>query len=211
MHVDIGARDADEARSLVRAGDVGVIAVDPLELRGGLVAARAQDDRVGAYVVLEAARRAAEARSPLRLAPVATRLEETTEGAAPAAFAAEAAAAVIVDVTFATDVPGESAKADGAHGLGSGPAIARGPVLDRRLSDVLLRVAEEDAVPHTIEAVRRHTQTDAEAFQFSRTGTRTALVSIPTRYVHTPNELVDLADVEATVCLLAGLAQRTLS
>jgi endoglucanase len=206
LHLDIGARDAAEARSLVRPGDLGVIDVAPFEPREGVLAGRALDNRLGAYVVLESARRVAG--GEVRLAPVATRREETFEAAGPAAFAAEADAAIVVDVTFATDVPGDSPRLDGAHPVGSGPAIARGPVLDMRLADLLVDTAEAEGIPFTIEAIQRLTNSDAEAYQTARTGTPTALLSIPLRYMHTPVELARLDDVEACVRLLVAAAPR---
>lgn len=212
LHLDVGARDGDEARSLVRPGDAGVVTAAPVELRNGRIAARALDDRVGLYVVLEAARRAAEERTPVRLAPVATVREETGGGvAAVAAYTFELDAAIAVDVTYATDVPGESARIDGAHALGSGPAIARGPVAAGPLVDALVAAAERERIPFTYEAVRRLSNTDADDLQTARAGTPTALVSVPLRYMHTPVEVVEPQDVEATIALLLAFAREPLA
>jgi endoglucanase len=208
LHVDVGARDGAEARSLVRAGDMGLIDAEPFELRDGVLAARALDNRLGAYVALEAARRSA---GSARFVPVATCREETFEAAAPSAVAAGADLAIVVDVTFASDVPGDSPRVDGAHALGSGAAIARGPVLDRRLADLLIETAEAEGIPFSIEAIQRRTNSDAESFQTARGGTPTALVSIPLRYMHTPVELARLDDVEACVRLLVAAAPRLAS
>lgn len=211
LHVDVGARDAAEARELVRVGDGGVIESAPVELRNGRVAARALDDRIGCYVALEAARRAAGEGTPVRLAPVATVREETGGGvAAVAAYAFAPDAAIVLDVTYATDVPGDSPAIDGEHGLGSGPAIARGPVADERLVDALVAAADAESIAYTFEAVRRLSSTDADDFQSSGRGVPTALVSLPVRYMHTPCELLDLADAEAAIRLLVAFARSPL-
>src|SRR5439155_6301643 len=76
LHVDVGARSAEEARELVRAGDVGVFAAEPLELREGRLVSRALDNRLGCYVALEAARRVA-GEAPGDVVAVAATQEET--------------------------------------------------------------------------------------------------------------------------------------
>jgi endoglucanase len=116
--------------------------------------------------------------------------------------------AIAVDVTHATDAPGIDEKELGSHALGSGPAIGRGSTLSPKVFDLLVETAEEAGIEHTILASGRGTSTDADAIQISRSGIPTGLVSIPLRYMHSPVEMVDLADVEATVELLAAFASR---
>ena len=116
--------------------------------------------------------------------------------------------AVAVDVTHATDAPGVDEKELGSHPLGSGPVIGRGSTLSPKVFELLVETAEEAGIEHTIEASGRGTSTDADAIQISRSGIPTGLVSIPLRYMHSPVEMVDLADVEATVELIAAFAER---
>lgn len=211
LHIDIGAKDGDEARRLVRPGDVAVIAGEPVELPNGRVASRSLDNRLGAYVALEAARLAAEVGdAPGDVAAVAAVQEEVGDfgGARTSIFALEPVIAIAVDVTHATDVPGGDPKAEGEHGLGSGPAISRGSTISPRIYDLLAEAAEAEGIEHTIEVSAGTTSTDMDAMYLSRAGVATGLVSIPLRYMHTPTEIVDLADVEACARLLAVFARR---
>jgi len=115
---------------------------------------------------------------------------------------------VAIDVTHATDAPEIDEKELGSHPLGSGPAIGRGSTLSPKVFELLVETAEEIGIEHTISASGRSTSTDADAIQISRSGIPTGLVSIPLRYMHSPVELVDLDDVEATVELIASFAAR---
>ncbi len=210
MHIDIGARDGDQARELVRVGDVAVIDAEPAELANGRLTSRALDNRLGSYVALEAARSVAQAGGAAwELAAVAVAQEEITFGGSrTSAFALEPAAAIVVEVTHATDAPGIEVKESGKHELGSGPAIGRGAILNERLFELLSETAEAEQIPFTVEASARATGTDADAVHLSRGGVPTALVSIPIRYMHSPVELVQLDDVQACVQLVAKAALR---
>ena len=128
-------------------------------------------------------------------------------GARTAAFEVRPDLAVAIDVTHATDAPGVDEKEVGSHPLGSGPVIGRGSTLSPKVFELLVEAAEEAGIEHTIGASGRGTSTDADAIQISRSGIPTGLVSIPLRYMHSPVELVDLGDVEATVELVAAFAE----
>jgi putative aminopeptidase FrvX len=210
LHIDIGAADRDEAAELVRVGDPVAIAAEPVRLAGERLVARAMDNRLGAYVALEALRRCHE-RDSLRgsFAAIAAVQEEIgLFGARTSAFEVRPDLAVAVDVTHATDAPGVEAKQLGEHPLGSGPAIGRGSTLSPKVFELLSETAEEVGIEHTISASGRTTSTDADAIQISRSGIPTGLVSIPLRYMHSPVEMVDLGDLEATVDLIAAFAAR---
>jgi putative aminopeptidase FrvX len=210
LHVDIGAKDGDEARSLVRPGDQVVIAAEPLDLPNGRVASRALDNRLGVFVAIEVARRVKQAGGgggPV--AGVAAVQEEIgAHGARVMAYGLEPDLAVVVDVTHASDAPGVDPGELGEHGLGSGPVITRGAVVNRAVNDLLDEVAAAEGIECSTEASGRSTGTDADTVHLSRTGVPTAVVSIPLRYMHSPVEMVDLADVEATIKLLTALALR---
>lgn len=210
LHVDIGATDRDEAAALLRVGDPIVIAAEPVSLVGERLVSRAMDNRLGAYVALESLRRADE-RGELTgsFAAVAAVQEEIgLFGARTAAFQVRPDLAVAVDVTHATDAPGVDEKEIGSHPLGSGPAIGRGSTLSPKVFELLVETAEAEGIEHSISASGRGTSTDADVLQISRAGIPTGLVSIPLRYMHSPVEMVDLRDVEATVELLAAFAAR---
>jgi len=211
LFLDVGARNGEEARTLVRVGDAALVAGGPLELRNGRVAARALDNRLGCYVALEAARRiAAEGGAPGDVAGLAVVQEEVGDfaGARTSAYDLRPAVAIAVDVTHATDVRGGDPEDEGDHRLGTGAAIMRGPSIHPRIFELLHEAAEAEGIPFSIEISRGHTNTDADAVYLSRVGVATGLVSIPLRYMHTPVEVVDLADVEAVVRLLVAFARR---
>src|SRR6266536_1086702 len=211
LYLDVGARDGEDARSLVRPGDAAVIAGAPLELRNNRIAARSLDNRIGAYVALEAARRiAADGGAPGPVAGLAAVQEEVGDfaGARTAAFELEPAVAVAVDVTHATDVRGGDPEKEGEHKLGSGVAIMRGPAIHPQVFDLLYETAQAEEIPFTVEVSRGRTNTDADAMYLSRHGVATGLLSIPLRYMHTPVETVELDDVEAVVRRLVAFARR---
>jgi endoglucanase len=211
LHLDVGARDKEEALALVRVGDVAVIAGEPLELPNDRLVSRSLDDRLGAYVALEAARLVAEAGDAAGdFAAVAAVQEEVGDfgGARTSAFGLEPAVAIVVDVTSATDVPEGDPTLLGEHGVGSGPAVARGSTINPRVFELLCEAAEAEGIEHTVEVSSGTTNTDLDAIHVSRAGVATGLISIPTRYLHTPTELVALADVEACARLVAAFVRR---
>jgi endoglucanase len=210
LHIDVGAASAEEARRLVRIGDVGVIDGDPIELPNERLVSRALDNRVGCYVAAETARMVAQAGgAPGDVIALAVAQEETgLHGARTSAYTIRPDLAIAVDVTFATDQPGIELGEITRHRLGSGPVIARGTMLHPRVFDLLHETAEAEGIPFTLESVGRRTSTDADSFHDSRGGVPTGLVSVPVRYIHSPVELVHLKDIESTVRLLAAFAQR---
>jgi endoglucanase len=210
LHIDIGAKDADEARGLVRIGDVAVIEGQPLDLPNGRVVSRSIDNRIGCYVAAEAARLVAEAGgAPGDVLALAVAQEETgLAGARTSAFALRPDVAIVVDVTFATDQPGVELGELTDHKLGSGPVLARGTNLHPKVFELLYTCAENEEIPITLESLGRATGTDADAFHISGSGIPTGLVAVPCRYMHSPVEMVSVGDLDAAARLIAAFAQR---
>jgi endoglucanase len=210
LHIDVGAVDREEAAEQIRVGDPVVIAAEPMQVMGDRLVSRAMDNRLGAYVALESLRRCNERNGPGgSFAAVAAVQEEIgLFGARTAAFEVRPDIAIAVDVTHATDAPGVDEKELGSSPLGSGPVIGRGSTLSPKVFELLVETAEEEGIEYSISASGRGTSTDADVLQISRAGIPTGLVSIPLRYMHSPVEMVDLRDVEATVELLAAFAAR---
>ncbi len=206
LWIDIGAKGGDEAKERVRVGDVGVIDQELLELPNGRIASRSLDNRMGAFVVLEALRLLSEENGlDAEVVAVASVQEEIgLYGARGAAFGLDPDAAIAVDVTHATDTPSVSKNEHGDHALGSGPVITRATNLSPIVTDGLIAAAEEEGIAYTLEADSRFTSTDADAIQFTRAGIATGLVSIPNRYMHSPNEIVALEDLENCARLIAA-------
>ena len=206
LWIDIGAKDGEEAKEKVRVGDVTVVDQDVLELPNGRVASRSLDNRMGAFVVLEALRLLSEEEDfAAEVVAVASVQEEIgLYGARGAAFGLDPDAAIAVDVTHATDTPGMPKNEHGDHSLGSGPVITRAANLSPVVTDGLIETAESEGIAYTLEADSRSTSTDADAIQFTRAGVATGLVSAPNRYMHSPNEIVALEDLENCAHLIAA-------
>jgi putative aminopeptidase FrvX len=210
LHIDIGAKDGDDARAKVRIGDIAVIAAEPVELFNDRVISRSMDNRIGCFVALEAARLVADAGgAPGDVAAVAVAQEEITFGGArTTAYSLEPDIAVVVDVTFETASPGTEEKEIGRHKFGSGPVLTRGSTLHPAVFELLHAAGEAEGIPFTVAASARSTGTDADAFHISRAGIPSAVVSVPLRYMHSPVEMVQLDDVENAAKLIAAFARR---
>jgi putative aminopeptidase FrvX len=213
LWLDIAATSRAEANAQVRIGDPGVLASSVLEFPNGRLVSRSIDNRIGAFVVLETIRYlAADATRPAAaVTAVATSREEIAAnggGARSGAVALEADVALVVDVSHATDYPGIDKRKRGDHRLDSGPILARGASVNERVFDLLVEAAEAERIPYSIEAVSRDTHTDAEAIFNAHRGVATGLVSVPNRYMHSPNEMVAIEDLDRTARLLAAFARR---
>jgi endoglucanase len=208
LWLDVGAKSRDEAASLgLRVGDPAVLAQKMVTLAGDRIASRAVDNRIGAYVVLEALRLLADDPPMAAVTAVATSQEEigySGGGARTSAYTLEPQVAIVVDVTFSTDVPDVEKKELGEHKLGGGPVISRGSASHNEVFEMLVRVAEEEGISYTIQASPRSTRTDADAIYLTRAGVPTALVSVPNRYMHSPSEMVSVEDLKSTSRLIAA-------
>lgn len=213
LWVDIGARNRDEVKARgVRVGDPAVLDARLIELGDDLIASRSIDNRIGAFVVLEAVRLLAQEGAPpsAMVAAVATTQEEIGYhggGARPAAYQLDPQVALVVDVTFASDAPGIEKKEVGEHKLGGGPVLTRGSAAHPVVFERLVEVAEREGIPYTITAAPRLTSTDADAIYLSRHGVATGIISVPNRYMHSPNEIVSLKDLERTAQLIAAFCR----
>lgn len=206
LWVDIGAATKAEAEERVGVGDAGVIDSRAVEMPNGRLVSRSIDDRIGAFVVLEALRRYAEQPGKAAVVAVATTQEEIAfhgGGALVCATCVNPKMAIVVDVTFATDHPGVEKKEHGEHKLGGGPVLTRGSIVSPVVFTLLRDAARRLEIPVSVLAAGRDTSTDADAIHIAREGIPTALLSIPNRYMHSPNEMVSLADVDRAASLLA--------
>ena len=119
--------------------------------------------------------------------------------------------AICVDVTFATDHPGMEKKEIGDHKMGGGPILSRGALISPVVLRLLRETAKRHDIAHAVHAVGRDTSTNADAIHIAREGVATGLVSIPNRYMHSPNELVSLDDVDRTATLIAEVCRQVTS
>ena len=209
--VDIGVKNRKEAEKLVAVGDPLVLDHEMSELQGDIVVGRGFDDRVGAFVVLEAARQLAQMKISAEIHAVATTQEEIgLRGGRTAAFGIDPQIGIAVDLYFATDYPTmeDSVKRHGKIEIGKGPVITRGPNIHPRLFEFFVATAEKRRIKHQIQAQGSATGTDASVMQVSRSGVITGLLSVPNRYMHSSCELCSLDDIEATFRLLAETCAR---
>jgi putative aminopeptidase FrvX len=209
LWIDIGAANRAEAEARIRIGDPGVLAAGVLEFPNGKLVSRSTDNRIGAFVVLEALRLLAQDRPQATVTAVATTREEiaaTGGGARSSVHRLEPDVAIVIDVTHATDYPGIEKRKHGDFRLGGGPVISRGASVSELVFELLIETAAAEGIPYSIEAASRDTHTDAEAIFNAHRGVATGLVSVPNRYMHSPNEMVSLDDLERTSALLAAFA-----
>ncbi|MCB0063832.1 MAG: M42 family metallopeptidase [Caldilineaceae bacterium] len=205
LWLDIGATNKADAASLVRVGDPVTLELGYQEMRNGLANAPGMDNATGAWVCIEALRRAGQ--QPLNVAvfAVSTVQEEIgLRGARTSTFGVDPTIGIAVDVTHATDCPTIDKRQNGDVRLGAGPVIDRGPNVNPRLFDRLVEAAEAAEISYQLEAHGRGTGTDANAMQLSRAGVATAIVSIPNRYMHSAVETISLDDIDKAADLLAA-------
>ena len=202
--IDIGAKDAEEARKYVQEGDPIHLHTYHEELLNGRLCARAIDDRGGAFIILEALKRAKERGCAIGVYAATTVGEETTmRGAHWAGSAVNPDVAIAVDVTYAQDYPGTDPNESGKVVLGGGPVICNSSIANKKVNDLLKSIAKENDIPYQVESFVGRTGTDADKIHFANSGVVTALLSLPLRYMHSPSEVCDLKDVENSIELLA--------
>jgi endoglucanase len=200
LYIDVGACDA--ASASVRVGDAA--AFDRSFVDGGdHLISKAMDDRLGCAVTIEALRHLQG--SPNDVYAVFTVQEEVgSRGAVVSAFGIEPEIGLAVDVTLTGDTPEARPM---AVELGKGPAIKvmdAGMLAHPGIKQWMIDTAERVGIPYRLEVLELG-GTDGEEIQRSRAGVPTGCLSIPTRYVHTPSEMVNYNDVLASAKLLAAL------
>ena len=203
--IDIGAKDAEDARKYVQEGDPIHLHTYHEEMLNGYLAARAVDDRGCAFIVLEALKRAKEKGCNIGVYAATTVGEETTmRGAHWAASRVKPNVAIAVDVTYAQDYPGTDPAESGDVKLGKGPVICNSSIANRKVNELLKVCAKENQIPYQMESFAGRTGTDADKMHFAGDGYVTALLSLPLRYMHSPSEVCHMDDIENAIELLAA-------
>jgi putative aminopeptidase FrvX len=209
LFVDVGF-DGDAVKEKVRLGDPVTFDVAMEEFGDGMAVSRAMDDKMGAYVVAEVARRVAgKGGAAGDLVAAATVQEEVgLRGGITSAFQIEPDVGIAVDVGHATDYPDVDKRRHGDCSLGKGPIITRGANINPKVFELLVEAAGSEKLAVQFEGEPRATGTDANAIQLARGGRAAGLVSVPLRYMHTQNEMLSLADLEAAIRLLTAFVTR---
>jgi endoglucanase len=203
--IDVGL-PTDELTSAVRVGDLVTMKRDLVELKGGLVAGKALDNRASVVAAVVCLEQLAHLAHDWDVLVAATVQEEIgLKGAVTSAFALDPTLAIAVDVTWARQpgVPDEY-----TYELGKGPTIGCGPNFHPKVVQALVEAAKALEMSHHIEPAARPPGTDARAIQVSQAGIPCGLISIPLRSMHTPVETVSVKDIERAGRLLATFISR---
>lgn len=205
LWIDIAAKDKADAQSKVRIGDVATLQGGPVLLNDTLLLSRSLDDKIGLAVLMGLAQNLQSLHTDKDIYLVASVQEELgARGAKMITEAIRPDVGIAIDVTHATDYPTMSPAKDGDISLGKGAGIPMGPNMSKGINQQLISLAESNGIPYQIEAIARPTGTDAREIQVAGTGIRTGLISIPCRYMHTPSEVVSLADADSAIALLSA-------
>jgi len=212
QYIDIGAASKQEAETLIRVGDPVTFAVGLTRLHGDRIASRGFDDKAGSFVVAEVLRTIAGKKSrklPVDLYGVSSVQEEVgLRGGTTSSYAVNPDIGICVEVDFCTDQPDVERKYHGDVALGKGPILPRGANINPALFELLADTASREKIPVQFSGIPKASGTDANVMQISRGGVATALVKIPLRYMHTPVEVLSLADLENAVRLVAATLYR---
>ncbi len=207
IYVDIGVSNKEEALELVQVGDPITYASDLEFLNDDILTARALDNRIGGYIIAEAMRKIRENRDKLKVNVIA--LNSVQEevggfGARMMSFRYMPDAAIVTDVTHATDTPGINQMQHGAVALGKGPSVQHGGANHPRLVKFIEDICEKEGIEIQHEATSVRTGTDADSIFYQRTGIPSALVSLPLRYMHSPVEICSMSDVNALIDIMVA-------
>ncbi len=202
--LDIGANSREEATALVSVGDSVCADTQVRTLLNDRLCGRALDDKTGAFIILEAARLAAERGATCGIHANTVVGEETTgRGAYFAAANVKPSCAVIVDVTWASDAPGGDPGASGEVTLGGGPVLCRSGMTNKAMNRLFERIAADKGIPLQFEVAGGKTYTDGDTALKTGAGVPVTLVSVPLRYMHSSVEVGSWRDIEYCVELIA--------
>ena len=204
LRIDIGAKDKEDALKYVELGDTVTFDTDVREMLNGCITGRALDDRIGAYIVMEALAEARKRGASVGCYAVSTTGEETTgNGAYFTASRVKPNIAIAVDVTYTSDNCGISEAETGDVAVGKGPVLCNNPSIHKKVNEWLKDCAKKLNMDIQIEAAGGRTGTDGDTMHRTGIGVPFALVSIPLRYMHNPDEVGSLKDIQECIELLA--------
>ena len=204
LRIDIGAKDREDAQKYVELGDTVTFDTDVRELLNDCICGRALDDRLGAFIVMEALAEAKKRGASVGCYAVSTTGEETTgNGAYFTASRVRPNIAIAVDVTYTSDNCGISEAESGDVSVGKGPVICNNPSIHKKVNERLRACAAKLNMEIQTEAASGRTGTDGDIMHRTGIGVPFALVSIPLRYMHNPAEVGSLRDVQDCIDLLA--------
>lgn len=204
LWIDIGAKDKKAAEKKVCVGDHATFSPGLETLSGSIITTKATDNKAGVYVAGCILKELADENISANIYSVSSVQEEVgLRGARTSAFGIDPHVGIAIDVTHATDYPGMNKNQLGDVALEKGPTIAVGANINPKVFELLKKAGNNAKVKYQIEAAPRGTGTDANAIQVTRAGVAAGLISIPNRYMHTPNEVISFKDLDGAVKLLS--------
>ena len=209
LFIDIGAENQEQAKKMgVKIGDPVGFDIKFAKVGKNIVIGRAFDDRVGCAVMVEVMKRLEK--TECTVYAVGTVQEEVgLRGATTAAFGIYPDVGIALDVTIAGDVPGVR-EVEAPIKLGKGPSIEiadMGLIAHPKVVRLLVDAAEENKIPYQLETGLPGS-TDAARISLTREGVPSGVISIPTRYIHSPSSLLSLEDAEKAVKLTVAAIQK---
>lgn len=206
LHIDVGAKSADDLKGLVSVGDYIVYDFAHADLMNERLAGRGLDNRSGIFMLSEVLKRLKGEKLSVGVYLASTTNEETNMGGAYfAATHVKPNLAIACDVTFATDDCTSSKSKDGDVRFENGPVISHGAQVNKKINRLIRQVANAHGIPLQDELTPRMTGTDADRMRLTGAGVPVALISLPLRYMHAPAEVVSLKDVQAEIDLIVAL------
>ena len=200
MAIDIGL-SAEEAKKAVSIGDRVTMRNFSNQLLNNCISGSALDNRAGVVAIFGALDILKDKLHNVKLSVLFSVQEEVgCRGAGCGAFALMPDCAIAVDVGFGDDVYTDKSQ---TISLGGGPSIGIAPILSKALSDELVSIAKDEDIPYQHDVMSRTTGTNADTITVVGSGVPTLLLSVPLRYMHTANEVVNIDDIENTSKLIA--------
>ncbi|MBT3169719.1 MAG: M42 family metallopeptidase [Candidatus Cloacimonetes bacterium] len=204
LWIDFGAKDKKDAEKKISVGDFITFSKGMEMLSSHLVTTKATDNKAGVFVAGALLKELANEKTVANVYAVSSVQEEVgLRGARTSAFGIDPHVGIAVDVTVSTDYPGMSKSKFGDISLGKGPAVSVGANINPKVFELLKKAADKAKIKYQVEAAPRATGTDANAIQVTRSGVAAGLISLPNRYMHTPNEIISLNDLSDAVQLIA--------
>ena len=211
VFIDVGASNKEEVENMgIHPGTVATFDDELIEINGRFWAGRALDNRIGGYMIAEAARRLKEQGKNLPFALYvvnAVQEEVGLRGAEMIAKRIKPNVAIVTDVCHDTNSPLYNKNVSGNQKAGLGPVLTYGPAVHNNLLDMIIETAQRKEIPFQRASASRATGTDTDAFAYSGEGTPSALISLPLKYMHTTVEMVHKDDVENVIKLMMEFLQ----
>lgn len=203
LWIDIGAKDKADALSKVEIGTCATFKRNFYSLADNVISSSGADDKIGLAILVCLAKQMRNRKCRDDIYYIASSQEELgSRGAKSIVDQIKPDVGIAVDVTHATDYPTMCFAKFGEICLNKGAVLATGPNINKKVKNALMECAVQNDISFQIEPISHPTGTDANVMQTAICGVKTALISVPCRYMHTPREVISLKDAECVVKIL---------